>query len=208
MNKLLIVPLICSALYGCNNSSQTNSEANNETNAVSTHDLIPTRANGLNQDSSELLAEVLQGGAMEVELGKLAQKQAQSPRVKAFGAMLVKDHTAANEELKQIVSDKKLAISEEMEKDHMKDLEGLRKKTGVDFDKKYIKMMLSDHRKDIENFEDMAKDSKDPELKAFAAKTLPKLKLHLDSAKSINKEVKASLDKNDISDAMERYPNH
>jgi putative membrane protein len=122
--------------------------------------------------------------------------------------MMVKDHTMAGEELKAIAAKKNITPSSQMSNDHMKDMEDLKKETGVNFDKKYIKMMLSAHRKDINKFEDMSKNEADADLKAFAAKTLPRLQLHLDSAKSINKKVKGSLDPNDISDAMERQPLH
>ena len=197
---------MCSALFACNNSTQKSSETSSNVDSLAASDTVS--GNGQQDDSSQFIKESLEGSAMEVELGKLAQKQAFSLRVKAFGAMMVKDHTAAGDELKQIASKKNIALTADMEGDHMKDMDEFRNKTGVDFDKKYIKVMLSHHRKTIEMFEDQAEDNKDPELRAFSEKSLPKLKMHLDSAKSINKEVKASLDKNDISDAMERYPNH
>ena len=46
-------------------------------------------------DASNFAVEAANGGMMEVELGKVAQENASSPRVKAFGAMMVKDHTEA-----------------------------------------------------------------------------------------------------------------
>ena len=201
MKKLLIIPVVCVALYGCNNSSQTGSDADTVIDSLTPIDTA-------DYNSSEFINEALKHGAMEVELGQLAQKQGMNARVKAFGAMMVKDHTAAGNELKKIASKNNLTITTDKDDDHMEDVGELRKKTGVDFDKKYIKMMLSGHRKSIEKFEDIAKRNDNADLKSFAAKTLPTLKMHLDSAKSINKEVKASLDKNDISDAMERYPHH
>jgi putative membrane protein len=201
MKKLFFLSLLVTGvMYGCNNNS--NQHANND----STH--ADTGTVKVDDDVTEFITEVLNSGAMEVELGKLAQTQASSPRVKAFGDMMIKDHTLAGDELKVIAAQKNIVTAQVMEGAHLKDMEDLKKESGVNFDKKYIKMMLSAHRKDINKFEDMAKDDDDPALKAFAAKTLPKLKMHLDSAKAINKEVKATLDPNDISDAMERNPHH
>jgi putative membrane protein len=45
-----------------------------------------------------------EGGIFEVDAGKLAQDKGNSQQVKDFGAMMVKDHSAANEKLKEIDS--------------------------------------------------------------------------------------------------------
>jgi putative membrane protein len=45
--------------------------------------------------------------------------------------------------------------------------------------------MVSDHETDVKNFQRMADNGSDPEIKAFAAKTLPTLQKHLDAIKAI-----------------------
>lgn len=45
--------------------------------------------------------DAAEGSAMEIELGKLAQKKASSDAVKDFGKRMVEDHTKASEELKR-----------------------------------------------------------------------------------------------------------
>jgi putative membrane protein len=57
--------------------------------------------------------------------------------------------------------------------------------TGADFDREYGKMMLSDHRKDVSEFEKQSTRGTDADLKAFASKTLPTLKEHLQMAESL-----------------------
>lgn len=190
-----LLPVICVIVIACN-SNNSNQSANDTSSADSVK---------IDDDVTEFINEALQSGAMEVELGQLAQSKASNPRVKTFGAMMVKDHTAAGDELKVIAAQKNIVTAQVLEGDHLKDVEELKKESGENFDKKYIKMMLSAHRKDIRRFEDMAEDDEDAALKAFASKTLPKLKMHLDSAKSINREIKASLDSNDVS-MTEKYP--
>ena len=51
-------------------------------------------------------------------------------------------------------------------------------------------MMVDYHKEDIDEFEKCSNNSKDADLKAFAAKTLPVLRTHLDSAKAINDALK------------------
>ncbi|HEY4292867.1 DUF4142 domain-containing protein [Luteibacter sp.] len=59
------------------------------------------------------------------------------------------------------------------------------KKSGDDFDKAYAKKMVADHHKDIALFTKESTSGKDPDLKAFAKKTLPTLKEHLEMAKKL-----------------------
>ena len=64
-----------------------------------------------NPDQSfyEHLAE---GGMAEVEAGKLAQKNGTSQAVKEFAAMMVKDHSAANDKLKTLADSKSVKLPE------------------------------------------------------------------------------------------------
>ena len=202
--KKLNLFLLSSAILAaaCNNSSNSGS-GNTDTSATA------TESAGTLQDDDliEFVHEAAKGGMLEVELGKLAETQALNKRVKAFGAMMVKDHTQAGDELKALAATKNITVPSTLTEDQLHHLDELRKKKGVEFDKDYMKMMANDHRDDIEEFEKMANRGTDPEFKAFAAKTLPVLKAHLDSVKSINKEVKASVDPGEITDGVEVHPN-
>ncbi len=68
--------------------------------------------------------------------------------------------------------------------------EDLSKKSGTDFDKAYVSMMVDDHKKDVGEFEDASKNLKDADLKAFVDKTLPVLKGHLDKITAISNGMK------------------
>ncbi len=60
-------------------------------------------------------------------------------------------------------------------------------KTGKEFDKEYMNMMVDDHKEDIDAFEKAAEKGNDADLKAFAAKTIPTLKQHLEMAEKTEK---------------------
>jgi len=51
-----------------------------------------------------------EGGIAEVEAGNLAQQKATNPKIKDFGAMMVKDHTAANNKLKALADSKGVSL--------------------------------------------------------------------------------------------------
>jgi putative membrane protein len=60
-----------------------------------------------------------------------------------------------------------------------------------DFDKTFIREQgIQDHKHDIKEFEKASKEAKDPDVKAYATKTLPVLQKHLQRAEEIEKSVK------------------
>jgi putative membrane protein len=122
---------------------------------------------------------------MEVELGKIAQEKATNPRIKEFGAMMAKDHSEANDQLKSLAQQKNITLPASVSDKQQKEIDDLNKKTGKDFDKAYMNMMLDDHKKDIKKFEKAGNDLKDADIKSFAMNALPTLQKHLDSARAI-----------------------
>src|SRR5262249_12043264 len=118
-------------------------------------------AGKLPKKDRSFMNKAAQGGAAEVELGKLAQEKAENPQVKEFAARMVKDHGEGNDKLKKIASGKGMDLPDGMERSARKEMDKLGKKSGADFDREYIKHMVSDHKKDISEFEKQAKSGKD-----------------------------------------------
>jgi putative membrane protein len=75
---------------------------------------------------------------------------------------------------------------------HQRKIERMQKLSGAAFDRAYMKEMLSDHKKDVSEFRKQAKSAKDPDVKAFASRTLPTLEEHLHLAQRTDKEVKTA----------------
>ena len=115
----------------------------------------------------------------EVELGRLASEKASSSEVKQFGQRMVEDHGKANDELKQLATQKHVDLPAEPSAKHKATKARLEKLSGEQFDKAYVADMLKDHKKDVAAFEKQSRSAKDPDLKSFAAKTLPTLQDHL-----------------------------
>jgi putative membrane protein len=126
-----------------------------------------------------------EGGIAEVEQGKLAQSKGNRQDVKDFGAMMIKDHSAANEKLKAIASRKGIELPANSSVGQIATKGKLEVLTGDTFDKSYIKGMVSDHVEDIKEFEEESQNGKDPDARAFATQTLPTLKTHLKMIRSI-----------------------
>jgi putative membrane protein len=127
---------------------------------------------------------------LEVQLGTLALTKASNAEVKQFAQMMVDDHSKGNNELKSLAQQKTISLPTVLGDKHQKDFDDLNKKSGTDFDKDYMDLMVKDHKDDIKEFEDEAKDGKDAELKSWAAGKVPVLQHHLEAAERAQKSVK------------------
>jgi putative membrane protein len=140
--------------------------------------------------SKSFIKKAIESNYAEINVGELAQEKGNSEGVKQFGAMLVKDHTAANE--KAIAAAKEMGVeppsgSSIMEKGTYLKLKVL---SGDTFDKAFAKDMVEDHKSDIEEFEKEASKA-DPAGK-FAKEALPTLKKHLQEAQSLASQTTGS----------------
>lgn len=129
------------------------------------------------------------GGMAEVQLGKLAQEKASSDAVKQFGARMVQDHGKANAELKTLASKQDVTLPTELDAKHKAEQERLSKLSGAAFDRAYVEAMVEDHQHDVEAFRKAAQSVDDPDVKAFAARTLPTLEEHLTLVKQLQTQV-------------------
>jgi len=132
------------------------------------------------------------GGMAEVEMGRVAASKATDADVKQFGQRMVDDHSKANDELKALAASKNVTLPAEPTAKQKADKARLDKLSGAAFDRAYMADMVMDHNKDVAEFQHAAATAADPDLKAWAAKTLPTLQDHQKSAKTINAKVHGS----------------
>lgn len=160
------------------NSNMTNSNMNmsNSTSGV--------------KSVNDFMTEAAQGGMAEVELSRMAQTKAQNADVKKFAQKMVQDHTNANNELKGVATKKTVTLPTDVGAMHKAAMDKLKGMSGADFDKEYVAEMVKDHEKDVADFQKQADGATDADVKAFAAKTLPTLKMHLEMIKDIQGKMK------------------
>ena len=192
MKRLMTLAMAGTLAVGaaaCSKDNNRNATNPNSTAARETGSAVGT--SGTSSADARFVDEQLAGGRAEVSLGELAQQRATDPDVKSFAAMMVRDHTAAGTELKQIAARTHASAGNEAEhdKDHNDTREALMKLSGKDFDKKYISEMVDDHEKDVKDVEDKAEHADNPEVRAWAAKTLPTMRAHLEKAKAIKERL-------------------
>jgi len=142
-------------------------------------------AGGMTSADSSFMKKAADGGMAEVELGKLATEKASSPDVKSFGQRMVDDHSKANDQLKQLAAQKQVELPQQPSAKHQATKAKLEKLSGPAFDKAYVQEMLTDHKKDVAEFQKESKTAQDSDLKNFASDTLPTLQEHLKQVQSI-----------------------
>lgn len=148
------------------------------------------RMTGQGSPDQNFMMKAAQGGMAEVQMGKLAMEHGQNQAVKDFGQKMVDDHGKANDELKDLAGKKGVTLPSGLDAKDQSTLDRLSKMSGAGFDKAYMKDMVTDHRKDIAEFEREANSGKDPDVKDWASKTLPTLQEHLRMAEDTNGKLK------------------
>jgi putative membrane protein len=126
------------------------------------------------------------GGLAEIQSAQLAQQQGSSPQVKQFAQRMITDHTQANNDLQQIAQQESIDLPTQPTQQEMSGMKRLRGMNGSAFDRSYAQEEVRDHQQDVALFSQEANSGKDPALKAFAQKTLPTLRQHLQLAQAMN----------------------
>jgi putative membrane protein len=119
----------------------------------------------------------MQDGMAQVALGKLALQKSSNNDVKQFAQKMVQDHEQANQQLESIAKSKGLSVPNKLDARYEAMVKSLSAKSGASFDRAYAQHMAKGHAMAVALFESASKSS-DPELAAFAQKTLPTLQEH------------------------------
>jgi putative membrane protein len=143
----------------------------------------------LTSKDKSFITDASEAGATEIQESELANKKSSNAEVKSLADMMIKDHTKAGAELEKIATSKGGNPSKSPGVAQKADILLLKSKSGSSFDKAFAEDMVSDHKKAVELFTKASTDLDDADLKAFAEKTLPTLKHHLEAAEKLAESV-------------------
>jgi putative membrane protein len=133
--------------------------------------------------TQDFVTKVAIGDMFEIQSSKLAEPKG-NENIRAFARQMITDHTKTTAELKGMVGKAKAKLPTDMDAEHQQKLAKLQK-AGSDFDAMYAAMQVEAHEVAIKLFEGFASGGEDVALKAWASKTLPALKKHLEHAKQL-----------------------
>jgi len=118
-------------------------------------------------------------GLAEVAISKIGQERAANADLKTFSQRMIDDHTKANRELMELASRKGITLPTALDARSQFCGQNLAGLSGEDFDRCYSKAQLVAHMDAVATFEAEAERGQDPDVKAWAARTLPHIKEHL-----------------------------
>lgn len=128
----------------------------------------------------KMMREIAYSNISEITTGQLALKKSQSADVKSFAQKMIDDHTTAQKELQALADSKGVKLPTEPDAKHKalsKVMAGL---SAEAFDKRYMKQGgINDHENTHKLLARVQDRAKDPDLKAYAAKTITVVDQHL-----------------------------
>jgi putative membrane protein len=140
-------------------------------------------------DSNEFLAKTMQDGIWEIQTSHLAFQKSSDPDVKKFATRMIDDHTKIDLEVVELARISGARLPQEITADQKIKFDDMSKLAGHEFDKRYMQYNVDDHDRQVKAFSDQADRGSDVGVKAFAARNLPVMKEHLQSAKGVYTKV-------------------
>ncbi len=132
----------------------------------------------------EFVAEAVKGDNSEIALGQLVLNKAADSQVKSFAQTLVEDHTKGKAQAAAVAQKLGVQPPEGVSPEAQQEMSRLQNLSGAQFDSEFIRFMVKDHQKDVEEFREVSTSGSGP-TQQFASQTLPVLEKHLQIAKSL-----------------------
>lgn len=142
---------------------------------------------GISPTTQDFVTEAATSDMLEIQAGKIAQERG-NPAEKTFGAQMVADHTKTSADIKGLIASGQLKahLPKELPSSAQSKLDDLTNAKNEDFSSVYDPMQVAAHEDAVSLFERYGKSGDNTELKAWANKTLPALKRHLDMANRLD----------------------
>jgi putative membrane protein len=141
-------------------------------------------------DTAAFVSNASQSDIYEIEAAKTAQARTKNPDIKAFAKMMVTDHTATSKALGPLATAAGQTPADKLDQRRQGFIDNLKTASDADFDKVYVDQQVAAHKEALDLMSGYAKDGSDAGLKDAAAKTAPKVQMHLDKITGIQTAMK------------------
>ncbi|HEX8172341.1 MAG TPA: DUF4142 domain-containing protein [Thermoanaerobaculia bacterium] len=204
MHRITITTLAALLLLAgaCKNNESANATDTNTTETMASSEttgttvtspageVTPPPPANVNPGDREFVETAARTGMAEVQLATKVTQRAASADVRAFAQKMIDEHNASNQELTTLAAGKGIDPPADLDPEHKQLDTQLEKLTGAALDKAYMEAMVKDHTKAATAFEAATQTLADPDIKAWATKTLPVLHQHHQMAADILAKLK------------------
>ncbi len=128
----------------------------------------------------------------EINLARLAKQKATNEQVKEYAQMVETDHQNSLERIQGIMRDLNMTPPSGIDPKHQDTYDRLSKLSGNRFDSEFMRVMVEEHQKAVQDFQQAANTVQNAELKKYAQDMLPKLGQHLNQAQQISNRLGGS----------------
>jgi putative membrane protein len=177
MNKHVMLALSALALAACGQQAQ---QAQTEAAPTETVAQVPA-----GMTDAEFIQAAAQADQYEIQLSQLAADRALRQDVKDLAATLVREHTAASQQLMQLASAAGVTVAPTLTVQQNDRINNLRNNSGETFDDAFLDTQVEVHETAIATFERYLQTAGPGELRTFAEATLPKLRDHHQRTQSL-----------------------
>ena len=140
----------------------------------------------MNASDTDFANMAAMGGTAEIQMADLAMQRSKSKSTLKYAKKMKKDHTKAGSDLDRVAAKKGMTLSKTPNEMQMKMMEQLKAASETEFDMMYVKVAGVEAHQAMEPlFSTEASNGSDADLKAFAAKTLPVVQMHLRMAQDM-----------------------
>ena len=201
MRRIALLPVAFAAVlsFACNTDNRTTSD-----------ETVGTAGNAVSAGDRDFVDNLTIAGMAEVELGRMAMERSDNDWVKQFGDMMVRDHSKAGEELKQIAMKYAIPTPAGLDQKHQDLKAKLSTLKGAEFDREYMNAMVEGHEDVMDRLQTRASEDRfgddkgtvtpersdnpvEASINEWAADALPRVRHHLDEATTIRESLGRTL---------------
>ena len=181
---ILLLATLAIISPSCN---RENSETNDKKDAENRNDQKFVKPD---ETDAKYVVDAYAAGMKEIRFSERVKDRLVSADAKNIAEMMITDHTALNDKMRALASDKQISLPTDLTQGEQDDLNDLLKKNGMDLDKAYIDGMVSDHKDAVDLFEKASTKANDAQIRDAFDDALPKIRMHLQMAQSAKDKMK------------------
>lgn len=163
-------------LTACNRGDMVEAARENQPPAVTTSE-------------QDFMTKMMQAYLAELEMSRAALQKSDNSDVRDYAHMIQSDQSGALDDVADLMKSKNVPNPKTSAAETQKDIMRLNRLTGPEFDREFINLMVDDHQKAVEMFQDMQTTAQNPDVRKYVEDKLPNLEMHLDKGRQLQSKL-------------------